>query len=234
MLGAEEPLPACFCRAGRTAGLPAMPRPVHRAAGCGTGLRTRARVSLAPHRSRSRSVPSSAGAAADPAAPGQPSALTRRPRLSPALAVRRLRGADGGPGLLGNTGGGGPEAGAARASGEVRLGARPAGALRREGVEAMGRSAGPRAQPPRGEAVPARPRRAPAEAPRRGSALAATVPARPRCAQVQSRGSPAAPARQLPALTRCSLLSSRWHRSVRRARAVPPRQPPQHWGSELS
>lgn len=175
--GGAEPLPACFCRAGRTAGLPATPRPGHRAAGCTTGLGGKQTRGVSPL-PLPRPAPAAGPRPASPRPDGGSGgcALTRRPSLPPALAVlrQRLRGADGSPSLLGNPGGGGPGAGAARAPGEVRLRARPAGALRRQGAVAMGNSAGGGVVPPspqspgcggpRGEAVSAllRPRRIPA------------------------------------------------------------------------
>lgn len=190
---------------------------------------------------------------------GGGSALTRRPSLPPALALarrRRLRGADGSPGLLGNSGGGGPGAGAARAPGEVRLRARPASALRRQGAVATGRSVDsprPRPQPPgRGgpleEAVSALlgSRRIPARsipARRAGPCSAgkrsppAPVPARV-CSRTCPRGAPARrslPPCELPALTRLPAPHpARWHRTALPPRWAAPsrRGPPQRRCSE--
>lgn len=119
------PLPACSCRAGRTAGLPATPRPAHRARGCTAGLGdSSAGLDRSDRGAAALSLPG-------PSPPRPP--LTGRPSLPPALAVqRRLRGADGGPALPGNPAGGRPGAGAARPPAEVRLRARPAAALRKE------------------------------------------------------------------------------------------------------
>lgn len=187
VLRGAEPLPACFCRAGRTAGLPATPRPVQRAAGCRTGLRTRAGLA------RPRTAPSAAAPAAPAAAerthsPG--GRASRRPWLCGGSAAQTAAqvsletpaGADQGQAQ--------PEPPAKSGSGHGR----PA-LCGGKGAEAMGRSA-------LGEAVPARPRRAPAEAPRRGSALPAAVAAG-LCSGAVA-GQPHRP-RQRTALTRCPL-----------------------------
>lgn len=101
VLGGAEPLPACFCRAGRTAGLPATPRPGHRAAGCRTGLRTRARVIPVPYGSQRgwgpRPLPpprrqlSTHPAAEPPAGPGCAAAPRRRRRPRSPWKPRRGR-----------------------------------------------------------------------------------------------------------------------------------------------
>lgn len=204
VLGDEEPLPACFCRAGRTAGLPATPRPVLRAAGCRTGLRSRARLA------RPRTAPGPApGPVPLPARPGGSRAhspggrASRRPWLCGGSAAQTAAqvsletpaGADQGQAQ--------PEPPAKSGCGHGR----PA-LCGGKGPRRWGARRGPVPSPEERRCRPGPGRSAPAG---QRSRRRCPVPSRPGWAQVPSWGSPAAPAgrrrppRQRPALTRCPL-----------------------------
>lgn len=246
--GGAEPLPACFCKAGRTAGLPATPRPGHRAAGCRTALLGSRPQGLA----RSLAQPSRGPAVAVGAhLPG--GRASRRPwpcccgggsaaQTAAQVSLETPAGADQGqPGPPAKSGSGHGRPVLCGDKGSWRWGAR-----RRVSPQPPGCGG------PRGETVSAllRPRRYPGEkhpsaagrSPLRGEAFPSrSCPSRGMLGYLSRR----LPPWELPALTRVPAPGSpppppaRWHRTaplppLSPEQCRPRRSTPQQRGSEQS